>query len=102
MYQLNELEIQQVAGGSGENNPDYDAPVSEIYRNYRNAGASVASATYQTFGRIYVPVAASGAAGYAIGTFVYDALPREAQNTIGGTIDAALDNIFSFFGGHMH
>ena len=42
MYQLNELEIQQVAGGSGENNPDFDAPVSEIYRNYRNAGASVA------------------------------------------------------------
>ncbi len=102
MYTLNEMEMLTVAGGEPPNNPIFDTPIGAIYGNFRNAGASVGSSVYQTFGVIRLPVVASAAAGATIGTFIYNSLPQEAQNTIGGTISAALDNIHDFFGNHFH
>ncbi|MFK7957408.1 MAG: hypothetical protein AB8B96_15020 [Lysobacterales bacterium] len=102
MHTLNELQMIEVAGGTTPNDPIFDAPISSIYNNFRNAGASISSALYQTGRVLQVPVALAGAGGYAAGTLIYNALPQEAQNTIGGTISAALDNIHSFFGNHIH
>lgn len=102
MYTLTEQQLTTVAGGEVPNDPIWDAPIGAIYRNFRAAGASVSSATYQTFRLLQVPLVVSGAAGAYVGGQIYDAMSYDTQMTIGGTISAALDNIQDFFGLHIH
>ncbi len=102
MYTLNDAQMVEIAGGNQPNNPMLDATVASIYNNFRNAGASVGSAIYQTGRAIQAPLAIAGIGGYTAGTLIYNVLPREVQNTIGGTISTALDNIHSFFANHIH
>ncbi|MEM6574140.1 MAG: hypothetical protein AAF552_03290 [Pseudomonadota bacterium] len=102
MYTLNEQQLDAVAGGETPNNPIWDAPIGAIFQNFRNAGASVSSATYQTFRVLRAPLTVSGATGAFVGTQIYDAMSYDTQMTIGGTISTALDNIQDFFGLHIH
>lgn len=106
MYSLNESHLDQVAGGTPvvgpqANNPLFDAPISAIYSNYRNAGASISSALLQTGMRTGGWITAAGAGGWMVGSAVYDVLPRNIQDDIGRTVSFFVGAVGDFLN-HNH
>ena len=99
MQELTTSQMNQVSGG---NDPIFDAPIADIFRNFRNAGASVASSLFQTARVSGGWITGSAVAGWAIGSQVYNLLPRDVQTAIGGTISIAIDNTVGGFLNHGH
>lgn len=99
MHELNAREMAQVAGG---NDPIFDSPIGQIFRNFRNAGASVSSSVFQTARMTGAWIGGSAIAGWTVGSYIYDNLPRDVQDAIGATITIGIDNTAGGFLNHGH
>lgn len=89
MWELNEAQTRYIGGGDGWEFLDYT--LKELYLEYRTNPAnpmSIPAASLNTVRSAYLPLAAAGAGGWLIGSFIYNHIPRDWQDAIGGSIES--------------